>query len=80
MFRNKTYVITGAAGGIGSHLVKTLLDLKAKIIAVDINENNLNKLLHDNKNNPNLEIKVSNLDSYKAFFFLLKNLSLAFRI
>ena len=72
MFRNKTYAITGFRR-YRTYLVKTLLDLKAKIIAVDINENNLNKLLHDNKNNPNLEIKVSNLDSYKNVKVNLKN-------
>ncbi|MFT5450973.1 MAG: NAD(P)-dependent dehydrogenase (short-subunit alcohol dehydrogenase family) [Enterobacterales bacterium] len=45
-FNNKVIIITGAAGGIGSELVKQLLQCKAKIAALDLQVDSLNS--HDN--------------------------------
>jgi len=43
--RNKTILITGGAGSIGSHLVKCILDYPVKVVRVlDINEHALFKL------------------------------------
>ena len=41
--RNKKIIVTGAASGIGEELVKQLLDKGAKVVAVDVNKENLNK-------------------------------------
>lgn len=42
--KNKTILVTGAGGGIGSELVLGLLSRKAKVIAVDLREESLTKL------------------------------------
>ncbi len=40
-FQNKKVLVTGANGYIGSCVVKTLLDLGVDVVAVDINDNNI---------------------------------------
>ena len=52
---NKTIVVTGAGGGIGSELAYALLQKGARVIATDINEENL-KLFQQQVNNKNLKI------------------------
>lgn len=42
--KDKVYVVTGAAGGIGSALVGELLSRGAKVAAVDLNDDSLHKL------------------------------------
>ncbi|MGM2783155.1 SDR family NAD(P)-dependent oxidoreductase, partial [Bacillus cereus group sp. Bce022] len=44
-FDGKTVLVTGAAQGIGSVVAKMFLDRGATVIAVDQNEEGLNKLL-----------------------------------
>lgn len=41
---NKVFVVTGAGGGIGSELVSTLLDRGARVAAVDLRQEYLQKL------------------------------------
>ena len=41
---NKNVIVTGAAGGIGSALVKKLLNLGAVVGAIDKDKNGLNLL------------------------------------
>lgn len=40
---NKKILVTGANGYIGSHVVKTLLDLGCDVVATDINDNNIDE-------------------------------------
>jgi dTDP-6-deoxy-L-talose 4-dehydrogenase (NAD+) len=40
-YMSKTVLVTGAAGYIGRHVVKALLDLGAKVVAVDIRTENI---------------------------------------
>ena len=44
MFEGKTIIVTGASGGIGVPLVKRLLSLGARVIAIDINPQGANIL------------------------------------
>ena len=37
MFDGKTIIVTGASGGIGVPLVSRLIDLGARVIAIDVN-------------------------------------------
>lgn len=43
--KDKVIAVTGAGGGIGSALVKVLLEKGAKVAALDINESSLKQLL-----------------------------------
>ena len=43
---DKVFVITGAAGGIGSHLAKEVASQNAKVVALDINQNKLDQLIN----------------------------------
>ena len=43
---DKVFVITGAAGGIGSHLAKEVASQNAKVVALDINQNKLEQLIN----------------------------------
>lgn len=63
--RNKTVLITGAAGGFGKALCSRLTDLDAQVIATDINLTELKKLADD-------DVKIHKLDvmSHKDFSVL----------
>ena len=45
-YLDKVFVITGAAGGIGSHLAKEVALQNAKVVALDINQNKLDQLIN----------------------------------
>ena len=45
-YLDKVFVITGAAGGIGSHLAKDVALQNAKVVALDINQNKLDQLIN----------------------------------
>ena len=45
-YLDKVFVITGAAGGIGSHLAKEVASQNGIVVALDINENKLNQLIN----------------------------------
>ena len=45
-FSNKVFVITGAAGGIGSHLANDFAQHGARIVAVDLRESLAKELVH----------------------------------
>jgi NAD(P)-dependent dehydrogenase (short-subunit alcohol dehydrogenase family) len=53
---DKVFVITGAAGGIGSHLAKEVASQNAKVVALDINQNKLNQLINSLPGNDHLAI------------------------
>ena len=53
---DKVFVITGAAGGIGSHLAKELASQNAKVVALDINQNKLDQLINSLPGNDHLAI------------------------
>ena len=61
MFNEKTILVTGAAGGIGSCLVKMLLKANAKVIAIDQDASGLYTLSNMTQRSPNLTIIPSNL-------------------
>lgn len=67
--RNKKIIVTGAASGIGEELVKQLLDKGAKVVAVDVNKENLNKLesLIGNDNLDTYVLDVSDRKAIKKF-------------
>ncbi|MFZ9790476.1 MAG: SDR family NAD(P)-dependent oxidoreductase [Candidatus Nanopelagicales bacterium] len=52
----KVFVITGAAGGIGSHLAKEVASQNAKVVALDINQNKLDQLINSLPGNDHLAI------------------------
>ncbi len=56
---NKVFIVTGAGGGIGSELAYGLLQRGAKVVAIDINKENL-ELFEKQINSKNL--KVYSLD------------------
>ena len=60
-FRNKKIFVAGAGGFIGGHLVKKLLGLGAKIIAVDIKPFELWFQIFDESQNHSLDLK--NIDN-----------------
>jgi len=53
---DKVFVITGAAGGIGSHLAKEVASQNAKVVALDINQNKLDQLINSLPGNDHLAI------------------------
>jgi NAD(P)-dependent dehydrogenase (short-subunit alcohol dehydrogenase family) len=44
-FANKVFVITGGAGGIGSHLAREFSSLGAKLVLLDLNRARLEKVI-----------------------------------
>ncbi len=62
---NKVFVVTGAGGGIGSELAYGLLQRGAKVVAVDLNEENL-KLFETQVNSPNLKIVALDITDEEA--------------
>ena len=46
-YLDKVFVITGAAGGIGSHLAKEISLYKGIVIALDINQSKLDQLIKE---------------------------------
>lgn len=55
-YQDKVFVITGAAGGIGSHLAKEISLNKAIVVALDVNQNKLNQLMKELPGLNNLSI------------------------
>ncbi len=55
-YQDKVFVITGAAGGIGSHLAKEISLNKAIVVALDANQNKLNQLMKELPGLNNLSI------------------------
>jgi len=45
-FRNKVFVITGCAGGIGSHLARVAAEKGGQVVGFDLNENKLSKVIN----------------------------------
>lgn len=58
MFHKKTFLITGAAGFIGSHMVDYLLKKKYFVIGIDnLKNGSLENIKHNFKNNNFLFLK-----------------------
>lgn len=55
-YRDKVFVITGAAGGIGSHLAKEVATQNGIVAALDINQNKLTQLINGLSGNNHLAI------------------------
>lgn len=64
--RDKRIIVTGAGSGIGKELTIQLLSKGAYVIALDINEINLNKLKEETNNNEHLSIYVVNVASEES--------------
>lgn len=67
--RNKNTIITGAASGVGKELTKQMLLKGANVAALDLNEENLNKLKKE-LNNDKLKtyvVDMGNNESIKKF-------------
>lgn len=65
-FAGKTIMVTGAAGGIGTPLVKMLLEAEAEVIAVDVSEQGLNRLKEETGATARLSCLVSTLQDEAA--------------
>ncbi len=55
-YQDKVFVITGAAGGIGSHLAKEVSSNNAIVVALDANQNKLDMLMQELSGTNNLAI------------------------
>ena len=68
----KTIIVTGANGQIGLSLVKKLAQYNAKIVAVDLKVNNINKIKQDNKITESniliLKSDIKNVKEVKKYF------------
>mgnify|MGYP001444218304 CR=1 FL=1 len=74
MFSEKTILVTGAAGGIGSCLVQMLLEANAKVIAIDQDANGLSTLSNMIQNSENLMIIHSDLANETSAVEALKGI------
>lgn len=72
MFEGKTIIVTGASGGIGVPLVKRLLSLGARVIAIDINPQGANILKSACTDTSRLIYYCSGMDDENACTTLLK--------
>ncbi len=61
-YRDKVFVITGAAGGIGSHLAKEVATQNGIVVALDINQNKLTQLINSLSGNNHLAICIDLTD------------------
>lgn len=61
-YRDKVFVITGAAGGIGSHLAKEVATQNGIVVALDINQNKLTQLINSLSGNNHLAISFDLTD------------------
>lgn len=64
--KNKTVLVTGGAGFIGSHLTERLLELGAKAIVVDNFSNGREENLKDVLRNKNLKIIKGDVNDYET--------------
>ena len=64
-FKNKTVVITGAAGGIGTEITKRFLKEGARVVAVDLSIESLKKLNLKFNNTENLYTVEADISSQK---------------
>lgn len=62
---NKVFVVTGAGGGIGSEIAYGLLQRGAKVVAVDLNKDNL-ELFEKQVNNKNLKVHALDITDKSA--------------
>jgi nucleoside-diphosphate-sugar epimerase len=72
LYKNKTILITGAAGFIGSHIVDRLLDLGTKIIGIDnLITGNMNNLVDhwdaDKNQSKNINFSFINADINQSY-------------
>lgn len=75
--KDKNILVTGGAGFVGGHLVEELINLKAKVVVVDVN---LNKKSYLFKENLDKKSKIINLDicDYKKLLDLIKKYKIDF--
>lgn len=65
--RDRTYIITGAASGIGKALSQTLSELEARLLLIDINKEGLDKLQKSlPSESETLILDLTQTDSIKA--------------
>lgn len=74
-FNNKIIVITGAAGGIGTELTNHFLDAGAGVVAVDISEENLQKLENNSSRQRNLFTVKADISSESSVANLYKQIA-----
>lgn len=67
--KNKKIILTGAASGVGKELTKQLLTEGATVVGIDVNEENLNTLKEELKNDKlyTYKLDVTSRESIKEF-------------
>lgn len=65
-FENKTVIITGAAGGIGTEITRRFLNEGAKVVAADLSTEALEKLASKMGNPENLLLIASDISSEES--------------
>jgi 3-oxoacyl-[acyl-carrier protein] reductase len=66
---DKVCVVTGAAGGIGSAIVRAFLSLGMKVVAVDLTIDTINSLVDDEKQRANVypfQTDLSDINSWES--------------
>lgn len=79
--RDRTFVVTGAGGGIGRKIVRILLEQSAIVVATDLNLESLKNLRNDlRKYSPNLltaRLDVTNYNSWKEVLSIATSQSIS---